>query len=278
MLATGAELASLEERVRRALDGSNEDLPVLGHGEITLVLGCPAEDPRIVAKRLPPFVEFDRAESYGALVHEYVAALAQRGIDCVQSEFRVTRTDGGWAAYVLQPRLAPDQIGPAVLRRRQRDDTTGGAVRELLDQIVAAIVAATDQRVGVDGQLSNWADTDEGLRYFDVTTPLLTAADGHSRLDLEALTSPLPVPLRPAVRRFAAPSIIANYHSPRSVLVDLAANLHKERLAQWVGAVLVASNAHLEQPITFAEANDHYRRDARTWEMMLRLRMADRWV
>lgn len=278
MLATDTELAGLEERVIGALEGSDEGLPVLGHGEITLVLGCPAEHPRIVAKRLPPFTEPARAEAYGSLVCEYVDALQDRGIQCVDTEFQLTATPGGWAAYVLQPLVAPGQIGPEAVRRRQSRDDGGVAVRELLDRIVVAILEATDARVGVDGQLSNWADTDNGLRYFDVTTPLLADPAGSTRLDLGLLTSTMPGALRPLVRHFAAPSIISQYHSGRGVLVDLAANLYKERLEKWVGAVLLSANAHLDEPITPAEVAAHYRRDARIWEVMLRLRMADRWL
>jgi hypothetical protein len=293
MLASPAELVDLERRVGHALDGRDPQLPVLGHGEITLVLGCPAEQPRCVAKRLPPFEDRARAESYGALVSEYVEALGRRGIECVDTEYHVveasrsgsstvSRESGadstGWASYVVQPLLPPSEVGPEALRRRDAADGSGESVRDLLAGVVDSILGATDEHVGLDGQLSNWADTPDGLRYFDVTTPLLNDSAGETRLDLKLLTSTLPAPLAPVVRRFAAPSILAHYHSPRAVLVDLAANLHKERLGQWVGAVLVAANRHLGVPITPSEVAAYYRRDARTWELMLRMRMADRWI
>ena len=271
------ELARLEAAVGRALDGATGELRILGHGEITLVVGWPAPAPAVAAKRLPPFADRGRAEAYGAVVADYVAALAHRGVACVESEFSITETEGGWAAYVLQPLLDPGTLGPARLRALAAEDPTGARARALLERIVEHVVVAVGQEVGLDGQLSNWADTPDGLRYFDVTTPLLVDAGGRSRLDLGTLTSPLPAPLRPVVRRFVAPGITAKYHDVREVLLDLAANLHKERLAQWVNATLVAANRHVAPAISPEEALAYYRSDARTWEALLRLRMADRW-
>lgn len=271
------DLARLEAAVGRALDGSAGDLRILGHGEITLVVGWPTEAPVVAAKRLPPFADRDRAEAYGAVVADYVAALARRGVPCVESGFGITESDDGWAAYVVQPLLDPDTLGPARLRVLAAEDPSGARARALLERVVEHIVVAVGGEVGLDGQLSNWADTPEGLRYFDVTTPLLNDATGRSRLDLGTLTSPLPAPLRPVVRRFVAPGITAKYHDVRSVLLDLAANLHKERLARWVNATLVAANRHVAPAITPEEALAYYRSDARTWEALLRLRTADRW-
>jgi hypothetical protein len=64
---------------------------------------------------------------------------------------------------------------------------------------------------------------------------------------------------------------------PRTVLLDLAANLHKERLTDWVPAVLQAANRERSTPISTDKADRHYRANARLWEVMLRLRQADRW-
>lgn len=59
--------------------------------------------------------------------------------------------------------------------------------------------------------------------------------------------------------------------------LDLAANLHKEQLTQWIPAVLEAANRALDTPLTADEVDRYYRSNARLWEVMLRLRRADRW-
>jgi hypothetical protein len=91
------------------------------------------------------------------------------------------------------------------------------------------------------------------------------------------LIAAYPWVLRPPLRRFAAPPIAAAYCDPRTVPLDVAANQHKERLTQWVSAVLEAANRELGAPLTLGEVGRYYRSDARMWEVMLRLRRADRW-
>jgi hypothetical protein len=269
-----ADLAELEASVQRALrSGDESGLTVLGYGELSLVLGWPTDRPRVAAKRLPAFEERDRAEAYGQVISDYLDALRLRGIHPVDTGFAVAPTDGGgWSAYVVQPILDAAWLAPNALA--VADDEAG---RALIASIVTAIVGAVDEEVGIDGQLSNWADTPDGLRYFDVTTPFLRDDAGVSRLDLDLLTSPLPAALRPAVRRFVAPGVTTRYHRARDVLEDLAANLLKERLRRWVDPTVEEANLHLDEPIDRQGIERYYRSDARLWEVMLRLRRADRW-
>ena len=278
-LIDAAALAELEASVAAALEaGDDSGLTVLGYGEISLVVGWPREEPAVAAKRLPVFTHRRDAEAYGRLVEEYVAALGDRGVRVVASEYHVTDVGVGlgWAAYVVQPILAPGALGPTALRAHTDAGHTD-AGRELLARIVTTIASAVDAGVGLDGQLSNWADPPDGLAYFDVTTPMLNDRSGATRLDLRLLTSPLPAATRPLVRRFVAPGITAKYHRPRDVLVDLAANLLKERLDSWVDPTIELANEHVTPAITAEEVRKYYRSDALTWEAMLRLRKADRW-
>ncbi len=266
------ELSELERLVRRALGSGNTDgLAVLGYGEITLVLGWPATHPRVACKRLPVFDDEERARAYGSLIHEYVGELTTRGIHVLPTEWRTTRAEGGRVAgYVLQPVLPAERLGPRLVA----DDDAGAS--ELLASIIEQIVSVVDPRIGLDAQLSNWAVLDGELHYFDVTTPLLADATG-TRLDLDLLTSPLPAAIRPIVRRVVAPGLVAAYHRPRDVAVDLIGNLLKERLGNAVAPAIEQANARLSPPITRKEIDRWYRSDARTWEALLRLRRADRW-
>jgi len=267
------QLAELEGQVLRALrSGSTEGLAVLGYGEITLVLGWPAEHPRVACKRLPAFDDGGRARSYGSLIDEYVGELAARGVNVLPTEWRTTPAAGGHVAgYVLQPVLPAEVLAPRLVA----DGGTGAAA--LLASIIDQIVSVVDPRIGLDAQLSNWAVIDGELHYFDVTTPLLSDATGRTRLDLDLLTSPLPSAIRGIVRRAVAPGLIAAYHRPRDVAVDLIGNLLKERLEHAVTPAIEQANARLSPPITRTEVDRWYRSDARTWDALLRLRRADRW-
>lgn len=273
-LLDSEELAALESQVMRSLaTGSTDDLDVLGYGEITLVVGWPTGAPRVAAKRLPPFSGASAADRYGALVEEYVDALAQRGVEAVRSEWVTTPTDGGEVAgYVVQPVLPAGSLGVSIARG---DDHGAGA--GLLAAVLETVPAVVDARLGLDAQVSNWAIVDGGLRYFDVTTPMLSDGTGRTRLDLRLLTSSLPAALRPAARRWVAPGIVAAYHRPRDVAVDLIGNLLKERVGHLVDGAIDEANRWATPRITRDEIDRWYRSNARLWELMLRLRRGDVW-
>ena len=267
------ELAQLEASVGAALaTGTTEGLTRLGHGEITLVLGWPVDRPAVACKRLPVFPDAAGAAAWGRLIGEYVERLGERGVQAVPWQWRTTpAAGGGVSGWVLQPVL--DRAALATNRLADDPSTAPTVFGRILNRVVGAV----DERVGLDAQLSNWAIVDDELVYFDVTTPMLNDDAGRARMDLRLLTAPLPAALRPVVRRFVAPGIVASYHRPRDVAVDLAGNLLKERLEHLVPDAVAAANERIDPPLTVDEVRKYYRSDARTWEVLLRLRRADQW-
>ncbi|MEZ5143721.1 MAG: DUF6206 family protein [Acidimicrobiales bacterium] len=268
-----APLAEVEAAVQDALArGSDEDLRVLGYGEITLVLGWPTEEPRWACKRLPAFDSFAAAHAYGDQLDRYLAVLAERGVDPAPSALRLVEGSARPVAYVVQPVLPASSLGPQVLRGG--DDE---AARRLLQQVVDVVPGVVDDRVGIDGQISNWALVDGELRYLDVSTPMLFDVAGRVVLDLDLFLAAYPWLLRAPIRRFVAPDVIGAYRDARHVLVDLVANLVKERLERWLPVALDLVNDAVVPAVTEDEVRAYYRSDARLWEVMLRLRRADRW-
>jgi hypothetical protein len=203
---------------------------------------------------------------------EYLAALGRRGVDVVDTDVqRVARADGRVAVYCVQPVLPSGTLAIDVVRRG------GEEAGRVLGGIVEAVFGVVDDRVGLDAQLSNWAVTDGGLLgYFDVTTPLLRRADGSEALDADLFLASLPWALRGPVRRLLLPGILDRYHATRTVVLDLAANLVKERLDEHIGTVLSCAGARLDPPLTEQEVRADYRDDARTWALLQALRRADR--
>jgi hypothetical protein len=269
-----ADLRALDDAVSVALrTGDVTSLDVIGYGEITVVLGWPPGERRLACKRLPPFPDAAALARYRAVLDDYVAALTRRGI---RVQDTVVRTVDGPAgrlhAYCVQPVLPAGTLGPDVLR--SADPRAGHAI---VEAIVAAVAGAVDADVGLDAQLSNWAWVDGQLRYFDVTTPFLRDGDGRDRLDLAVFLAALPWALRPPLGRFVFPGVVARFHDTRSVLVDLVANLGKERLSAWAPRFLEVANAGLERPIPPDEPQRYYRSDARLWRATQAIRRADRW-
>jgi len=132
-------------------------------------------------------------------------------------------------------------------------------------------------RVGLDGQLANWARVEGEWVYLDVTTPLLRDDGGRDRLDADVFLAMLPGILRGLVKRFLLHAITATYFDLRTVALDLLGNLHKERLAEHVAAGVDVANRRLERPLSVREVRSYYARDARLWAWLLWLRRADRW-
>jgi hypothetical protein len=270
-----ALLVDVEAAVQEALaTGNDEGLCVLGHGEISLVVGWPAHHPVQACKRLPLFPSEEAARRYARVLEDYLDRLERRGTFPVPTSFHTVapQRDGRCAGYVVQPVLPAGTLGPEVLRGAEPDPS-----HPLVTGVVSAVCSVVDEHTGLDAQISNWSLSEGRLHYFDVTTPIVLDDEGRLAFDVGVMTAAFPWVMRAPLRRWVAPRIAAAYCDRRTVLVDLAANLHKERLAHWIPAVLEAANREVTDPITEEEAHRYYRSDARLWEQLLRLRRADRW-
>lgn len=267
------ELRELEALVEEALGSGEEDrLPVLGYGEISLVLEWPADEPRFACKRMPAFKSRAAFDSYEETVATYVERLGAAGIGVAPTSVRaIEQPDGGVVAYLIQPILAAATLAPALLH--ESDPAAG---HPLVAAIADAAAAAVSTEVGLDAQLANWTWSDGRLTYIDVSTPMLWDGDGRLLLDVEPLAQAYPAFLRPPLRRLVAPRILDGYRNLHGVYEDLTGNLIKERLEPWLGQFLAAVNRHLDEPLTEAGVRRYYRSDARLWSLLLRLRRLDR--
>ncbi|MEN8040411.1 MAG: DUF6206 family protein [Actinomycetota bacterium] len=265
-----AELNRLEAEAHRAIEsGDAATLHVIDFGEISTVLPLSTPDGEYVAKRLPPFPA-GTFEHYATTFDRYLTVLADLGTTPVDSHLEVFGGDPS-TAYAIQPFM------PTLLVRQLRDADEGRA--RMLSATLANIVADTvSPTVGLDAQVSNWAITEEGTwRYLDVTTPMLRDASGQEELELGIFIASLPAALRPVIRRFALTGILDAYYDRRNVLLDVAANLHKERLTHHSRTMIEEFNRVIDTPLTETEAARYYRSNAFMWEALQRLRLMDRW-
>ena len=259
---------SVEEAVRAGEPGL---LRVLGYGEVTLVFGWPPERPSFAIKRLPPFRDHGQLDGYGAVLDRYTAALRERGVRVVPTELRTVEASGsGLRAYLVQP-LVPRERHLNVLLR----DAAPEAGAALLQTLVEQVARVVGPEVGLDAQASNWAVEDGELACFDLSTPLIRSAGGRHQLDLSLFLSIYPWALR-GVLVPVAHSVMAQYHDPRTVLVDVGSNLVKERLDRWLPAFLGAAESRVSPPIDERDVRRYFTRDKRLWLLMQRLRRADR--
>jgi hypothetical protein len=267
-------LAELEAKVYAMLRGDRSvKLRTLGQGEISVAVAYPTATPRWACKRLPPFADRAQAECYRAHIQRYMAMLRDAGVGVVPTEVHLVPSERGRTAlYLTQAVFSPDDLAVTKLRQRTPD-----AADEILCAIFDQVMHATGPRLALDAQLANWVWHDGRALQFDISTPFTNDAFGRPELDLKVIVQPYPAVVRPVMRRWVAPGVIAKYHDPRGVLLDFAGNLIKERLAHWLPAVLQAANQRLDKPITQAEVEANYRDDARLWEVVYRLKRLNRW-
>lgn len=266
------DLVTADAAVEHALrTGSSRGLPIVGHGEISTVLAWPPERPRAVVKRLPVFPNRNGLDAYRRLLADYTSTLADRGVDVVETELRAVPADAP-RPFLVQPLVPADQLLSVGLADPAATDDWAGA---MLVQLVDIVLACVDDRVGIDAQVSNWARSSSGSPlYLDVSTPFLRDRGWEDRLDLTWLCSVYAAASRPVIRRAIAPGVVAAYHDPRRVLVDLGANLHREGLTQHVGR-LVDAAARRGVRLDPRDMRRFFVANTRTWRALRAMRRAD---
>lgn len=269
------DLEALEERIERALAaGEAGDLEVLGWGEISSVVAWKTPHGKFACKRLPVFPDRERFLAYRKCFDTYLHRLEATGIRVVPTELQhLQKLDGRVSGYCIQPALDPDCLMNKVLARCDEEEGL-----KWLEAVQDRILGFVTDQFGLDAQISNWALMDGEIFYLDLTTPPVRDADGRLVLDVDLFLAAIPTMVRWAVKRFLLMDIVAKYCRPRDVIVDLLANLRKEKLDRWIPVFLERANATLTPHISEEEVRRYYTSDARTWALLLGLRRVDRFV
>ncbi len=267
------DLETIERDVHYAIaTGDRSRLHVVGHGDVSLVLAWPAKNPELVCKRLPPFRDLAAYRAYRDVVLRYIDALRGRGVMVVDTEVsHLCRSDGRVIGFHVQPLMPADRLGTQVLRAASAEEGT-----TLLDAVVETVDRAIDERLGVDAQLSNWIWLDNAPWQIDLTTPFLLGVDHELSFDLTPFVALAPAFTRPILRRELY-KLILRWTTSRGALVDLAANLLKEELDQWVEPALHSINTRVSPSITYAEIERVHNDDLRLWPFLYRLEHLNRW-
>ncbi|CAM5350311.1 DUF6206 family protein [Streptomyces abikoensis] len=267
------DLRELERRVQHALAaGDPRGLTVLGYGEVTLVLALETERGAYACKRLPVFDGRERFEAYGRTLARYTDRLSAAGVHVAGTRLWHTELPSGRiAGYCVQEALPAKRLVSRLLHT-EGPGWAGDFFARFLDTVHGAVSPA----LGLDAQASNWIDLDGDLVYLDVTSPLMRDDRGRELLDVRLFFTSLPWILRDAVRIATAKSIFDKFYTPRGVVLDFLGNLHKERLGALVPGFLAQANARITPALTAEEVAKYYRGDAAMWELIQRLRKADR--
>ena len=277
---------------------------VLGFGEISTVLQIGAgsstgagDQVDLAYKRMPMFKDRDEAEAYETLYHDYLALLAQAGIDVVPGALAILpERRGRVVAYIAQEKLPAGTICHQAIHALPPAE---------VQRLFLAVLAETNKvfefndagagqtAIGFDAQISNWAIVDYApdraplpdpirLRYFDTSTPLIRR-QGQEQLDPELFLRSAPSFLVWVIRLFLLEDVMNRYYDRRQVMIDIIANFYKEGRPELIPDLVTAANDFMAgqasvafEPLTAAEIAAYYKDDARTWRIYLAFRKIDR--
>jgi hypothetical protein len=313
-----ATLADFESALDPAHPTARAGAEVVGYGEVSTVLRLAAL-PGYVCKRMAGFRDGDAAEHYLAVVACYLDVLRAHGIEPVETRpVALALPRRRPVVYLVQPALDSRGFASEILRAGD-DARLLACLNRVLAHVRTLIVAnrrsADGRMLTVDAQLSNWHFADADMadrshperrhaqpasedtvdavrrqagtpRLVDVGTPFMRL-HGVDEIGVELFLAPVPPPFRSFSRwQRDVERYIDDYFDPRTLLLDLLGNFHKEGrpdripLARaHVNRWLAADGAELAIPaLAAAEVDRYYRRDARKLELFLRLRRLDRWV
>ena len=282
------------------LDPENSKIPihVLGYGEMSTVLTIDGGNSNLVYKRMPMFHNNVELEPFLDQYDEYLDHMIAAGIDVVPAAITsITPRSGNIVVYIIQEKLDGRTLANKAIHTLSAADVE--RVFEAILERIGRVFAYNDAQengieLGIDAQMSNWAianyDADRGLLpdpveliYVDTSSPLMRA-NGEHQLDPELFLRSAPSFLRPVIRLLFVDDVMNRYYVRRQIVVDVLANLYKEKREDVIPALIKRANLFLEQassddsfePVTEKEVAGYYKEDARIWSIYLAARRMDR--
>lgn len=273
---------------------------ILGYGEISIVFQLDVSGQEDIAyKRMPIFDREEQVRHYLDIYDEYSSLLLSMGVALPEYDSASIKTDkGSIVLFGAQRKLPSASIGNQVIHRIADADITRFvmAVFMQLKKIWDFNKSSSAVKLGIDGQISNWAIKDFDsetnklpdnleLIYIDTGTPLFRK-DQVEMLDAELFLKSTPSFLRWLVRWTFLQGVIDRYYDFRLVIIDLIANFNKEGRADVISGLISTANTFFStsassfdiKPVTYKEVESYYRQDAFIWRLFLALRKLDRFL
>ena len=269
------DLTEVEAEVRAAIDARTYGtLRLLGHGDISIVLGWPSAAPEHALKRVPPFVSSAHADEYIAVCERYLQLLRDAGVAVWPTSLhRLERSDGSAVVYHHQPVADAAQLGVNVLR-----NSAPSADHPLLEAIVRHTAAVVRPGViGFDVQAANWIWDGARAHQIDFTSPFLLDATGKDlEFDTSGFLREYPAVLRPVLKRELL-KLVLRFTTAEGAIGDLVGNLQKEQLHEWVEPAIEAARAHVGVHIDRAATTKMFEDDKKLMPLTLKLKRGQRW-
>jgi hypothetical protein len=178
------------------------------------------------------------------------------------------------------------------------DVKNAGKIMELILKALHAVYTFNRSdphiSIGIDAQLSNWAlvsdhmsadivQEDDRLIYIDTSSPMIRI-DGKEQIDTEIFIKSAASFLRPVIRTFFLKEVVDRYYDIRSVMIDIIANLHKEKREDLIDSFIDITNNYYKRytldiaPLNRREIDAYYSNDAFIWKFYQAARKIDRFI
>ncbi|MBO8183620.1 MAG: hypothetical protein H0Z28_12680 [Archaeoglobus sp.] len=276
-------LKDFEENLDPKKGISKYEMNILGYGEISVVFEV-REQEGIALKRIPNFKP-EEVEAYIDLFHEYESLLKEAGLKLPRSDAAYVLRGDKAILYIAQERLESENVCNKVIHKIKNDEFKElflrilNELRKVWDFNEKSVVTGTE--IGIDGQISNFALKNGDLLYFDTSTPMVRR-NGEHQINAEVFLRAAPPIMRTIVKRLFLQEILDRYFDFRLVVVDLLANLFKEKRKDAIPMLLDVANEFLSEfgikNITYKEIEKYYKEDAFIWSLYLNLRKLHRFT
>ncbi len=307
-LQSDCELTKIFLRDFRELYREKAGLRIIGYGEISTVMKVEKgkyldenfnkiniNESRWIWKKMPPFPDMESVKAFNKQYFEYRELLVNDiGIAVPTQMLSYFPREGFCAVYAGQERADSEMICSNLIKKLQQEEAETIFLLILWELLKVFYFNTSDKRIriGIDGQLSNWVlkphqkgkiSHNDTLVYIDTSTPLYRI-DGKEQLNTELFIKNAPSFLRLFIKLFFLKEVVDRYYDMRSVIIDIIANLYKEKRPDLIDSFITRANDFMsekgisDEPITRGEIDKYYKSDAFIWRFFQFSRRIDKFI
>lgn len=284
-------------------------IDIVGYGEISTVMRLKKtvwenderdiikDESRWLWKKMPPFPGMTDVESYENLYNEYRRLLVNDvGIPVPRQTTRHFKHGDCYIVYAGQERLDERRVCNVLIKSLDRNSAITVLVKILrkLHDVHRFNTTNTRCRIGIDAQLSNWVvmsrhDSldhiypEDSLAFIDTSSPMIRI-EGKEQVNTEIFIKSAASFLRPVIRTFFLQEVLDRYYDMRSVMIDIIANLYKEKRTDLIDDYIEKTNEFIrstgisERNLTRKEIDKYYSGDVLIWRFYQASRKIDRFI
>lgn len=282
-------------------------ISVIGYGEISTVMRLDKKDhlrvdivtneSKWIWKKMPPFPTKDEVDRFLQLYDEYRRILTGViGIAVPEQTARYFKHEAYYLVYAGQVRINEEMICSILIKKL--DEKNANILLTLLLEKVRDVYffnkSKSEMTIGIDAQLSNWVlnpkreiknrvAVDDNLIYIDTSSPMIRIG-GDEQINPEIFIKSAASFLRPIIRKLFLQEVLDRYYDVRSVIIDIIANLHKEKRADLIDSFIDTANNFFKKSkidirdINRKEIDAYYSNDAFIWKFYQASRKIDRFI